>query len=195
MNEELHLEHERDELNDVDLPEASYEIEVSDLGHSLSPQLIESEGSDEEDSPIRAMEAILVKARESLKRRGKGKNTGSLKKKNPVLKERGAERDNKVKGYGEKVSDKKIDRERTRWNVNNTNTLIDMMEDRPCLRDVSKVEYTLREGRVKALNEIEDVLGFPENEIKNKLTSLRSQLGRELSKMAKTKSGQSADEL
>ena len=49
--------------------------------------------------------------------------------------------------------------------------------------------------RVRALNEIEDVLGIPANEIKNKITSVRSQLGRELSKMAKTKSGQSADEL
>ena len=172
MNEEAHLGHERDDLSDADSPETSKEVEVSDLDQGLSPQLVESECSDEKDSPIRAMEAISVKARESLKRGVKGKKTGSVKKKNPVLKEKGAKRHNKVKEYGEKVSNKKIDKEKTRWNVKNTNTLIDMIEERPCLWDVSKAEYKSRDERVRALNEIEDVLGIPANEIKNKITSV-----------------------
>ena len=68
MNEEAHLEHEQDDLSEVDSPDTSCGVEVSDLGHGVSLQLIESECSDEEDSHIRAMEAILVKIHESLKR-------------------------------------------------------------------------------------------------------------------------------
>ena len=67
MNGETHLEHWRDDLSEIDSTETSHEVEISDLGHGRSPQLIESECSDEEDSHIRAMEAICVKASDSLK--------------------------------------------------------------------------------------------------------------------------------
>eukprot|EP00112_Aurelia_sp_Birch-Aquarium-sp1_P024659 Seg788.15 transcript_id=Seg788.15/GoldUCD/mRNA.D3Y31 product="hypothetical protein" protein_id=Seg788.15/GoldUCD/D3Y31 len=69
------------------------------------------------------------------------------------------------------------------------------MEERPCLWDVNCKDYKSRDERNKALNEIEDVIGIPPNEIKTKIISLRSQLGREMGKTVKTKSGQSADDL
>ena len=70
-----------------------------------------------------------------------------------------------------------------------------MIEVRPCLWNVSSKDYKSRDERSKVLNEIEDVIGIPPSEIKTKIVSLRSQLGREMLKVAKTKSGQSADDL
>ena len=52
-----------------------------------------------------------------------------------------------------------------------------------------------KDKRAKALEEIEDVIGIPPNEIKTKIVSLRAQLGRELAKVSKVRSGQSTDEL
>ena len=48
---------------------------------------------------------------------------------------------------------------------------------------------------IKAYNEIHTELAVPVSEIKAKLMKLRSQLGREINKSTKTKSGQSTDEL
>eukprot|EP00112_Aurelia_sp_Birch-Aquarium-sp1_P025272 Seg832.1 transcript_id=Seg832.1/GoldUCD/mRNA.D3Y31 product="hypothetical protein" protein_id=Seg832.1/GoldUCD/D3Y31 len=103
----------------------------------------------------------------------------------PVEMEHGG-RPNSMKVAKERISSK-------RWTDDDTNILIDMMEERPCLWDVNCKDYKSRDERNKALNEIEDVI--PPNEIMTKIISLRSQLGREMRKTVKTKSGQSADDL
>ena len=56
-------------------------------------------------------------------------------------------------------------------------------------------DYHSKDKRAKALEEIEDVIGIPPNEIKTKIVSLRAQLRRELPKVSKVRSGQSTDEL
>ena len=55
-----------------------------------------------------------------------------------------------------------------------------MIEERLCLWDVNNKDYKSRDKRNEALNEIEDVIGIPPSEIKTKIISLRSQLGREM---------------
>eukprot|EP00794_Sanderia_malayensis_P009979 gene9979-11002_t len=82
-----------------------------------------------------------------------------------------------------------------RWTSENTSTLIDMVEERSCLWAVNDKDYHNKQKRAKALEEIESVIGVPPNEIKTKLTSLRAQLGREMAKVSKVRSGQSADDM
>ena len=89
---------------------------------------------------------------------------------------------------GETVAAKK-------WKNEDTCKLIDVLEERVCLWDVFDRNYQNREKREKAYKEIETELEVPVAEIRKKILQLRSQLGREIAKCNKTKSGQSSDEL
>ena len=82
-----------------------------------------------------------------------------------------------------------------RWRNDETCKLIDLVEERPCIWNVFDNDYHNREKREKAYKDIESELNVPMAEIKRKIMQLRSQLGRELAKCNKTKSGQSTDEL
>ena len=90
---------------------------------------------------------------------------------------------------------KNTESEPKKWSSEETNQLIDLFEERPCLWDVFNKSYHDREKRDKAYVEIKTELSVPVNEIKAKLLKLRSQLGREINKTSKTKSGQGTDEL
>ena len=70
-----------------------------------------------------------------------------------------------------------------------------MLEERTCLWDVFDKSYHDKDKRAKALTEMEEEIGISVANIKNKILILRSQLGREMTKIAKTKSGQGADKL
>ena len=70
-----------------------------------------------------------------------------------------------------------------------------MLEEKPCLWDVFDKEYTKWDAREKAYTEIASSLDTNIESIKAKINGLRAQLGREVAKVNKTKSGQSTDEL
>ena len=74
--------------------------------------------------------------------------------------------------------------------------MIDLLEERPSLWDMFGSEYTKRQVREAAYKEIAEVLGenWTLSEITSKIINLQVQLGRELKKTTKTKSGQSKDE-
>jgi len=84
--------------------------------------------------------------------------------------------------------------QKKKWDEATTNILIDLLEERPCLWDIFHNEYTKRDKREVAYTEIEDRIEFDIKEIKTKVHNLRAQLGRELNKVRKTKSGQSTNE-
>ena len=84
-----------------------------------------------------------------------------------------------------------------KWNERNTTLLMDVVEERPLLLDMIDSEYTKREVREVTYKEIAEKLGetWTLSEIKGKIDNLRAQLGRELKKTKKTKSGQSRDKV
>ena len=82
-----------------------------------------------------------------------------------------------------------------RWDNKETNYRIDLLEERPCLWDVNDKTYHMREKRERSYKEIEEKLQISVADVKSKVMSLRSQLGRDMAKVSKTKSGQSTNEL
>ena len=81
------------------------------------------------------------------------------------------------------------------WTNEEVSLLIDMLEEKPCLWDVFDKEYTKRDVKEIAYTEIASSLDANIETIKAKINRLRAQLGREVAKVNKTKSGQSTDEL
>ena len=81
------------------------------------------------------------------------------------------------------------------WTDEEISLLIDMLEEKPCLWDVFDKEYTKRDVKEIAYTEIASSLDTNIESIKAKINGLRAQLGREVAKVNKTKSGQSTDEL
>ncbi|XP_046864094.1 uncharacterized protein LOC124458023 [Xenia sp. Carnegie-2017] len=81
-----------------------------------------------------------------------------------------------------------------KWTTNETNTLIDLFEERPCLWDIFQKDYHCRDVKELAYEEMKNILGISVKDIKARLVSLRAQLGREIAKTNKTKSGQSSSQ-
>ena len=73
---------------------------------------------------------------------------------------------------------KHIKNKKKKWDEETTNMFIDLVEERPCLWDIFHTEYTKRDKREKAYNEIKDVIELDVKEIKSKIHNLRAQLGR-----------------
>ena len=82
-----------------------------------------------------------------------------------------------------------------KWSTEEISLLIDLLEDRVCLWNVFDKSYHCREKRGKALKEIATELDTQVDEVKSKILILRTQLGREITKVNKTRSGQSTSEL
>ena len=84
-----------------------------------------------------------------------------------------------------------------KWKEENVINLIELLEERSCLWDIYDKEYTKRDKREVAYKEIAENLGnrWEISEIKTKINNLRAQLGREIGKVKKTKSGQATNEL
>ena len=95
---------------------------------------------------------------------------------------------------GELSCDEKHEKRKRKgkWNVT---ALIDLLEERPCLWNIFDSQYTKREKRDSAYKEIAETLEREVGEIKTKINNLRAQLGREIGKVKKTKSGQATNEL
>ena len=73
--------------------------------------------------------------------------------------------------------------------------LIDMFEEKPCLWDVFDKESAKQDVKEIAYTEIASSLDKNIESIKAKINGLRAQLGKEVAKVNKTKSGQSTNEL
>ena len=73
--------------------------------------------------------------------------------------------------------------------------LIDLPEERPCQWNIFESQYTKREKRDSAYKEIAETLEREVGEIKTKINNLYAQLGGEVGKFKKTKSGQTTNEL
>ena len=82
-----------------------------------------------------------------------------------------------------------------KWDSRETSSLIELIEQRPCLWNVNDRTYHSRVERERALNEIGDQIGVSAAECKSKFAILRGQLGREMAKVAKTRSGQATNDL
>ena len=81
-----------------------------------------------------------------------------------------------------------------KWSAEEINDLIDEFEKHPCLWDVFNREYHDKTRRQQALKEIEDEIGIRAEEIRNKIASLRTQLGREIAKVKAKISGQTTSD-
>ena len=98
---------------------------------------------------------------------------------------------------GESCYDEKHEKRKRKgkWNEENVTALIDLLEERPCLWNIFDSQYTKREKRDSAYKEIAETLEREVGEIKTKINNLRAQLGREIGKVKKTKSGQATNKL
>ena len=82
------------------------------------------------------------------------------------------------------------------WTYEEISLLTDMLEEKPCLWDVFDKEYTKRDVKEIAYTEIDSkFFGYKHRIHQAKINRLRAQLGMEVAKVSKTKSGQSTDEL
>ena len=81
------------------------------------------------------------------------------------------------------------------WADEEISLLMDMLEEKLCLWDVFDKEYMKRDVKEIACTEITSSLDTNTASIKAKINGLRGQLGGEVAKVNKTKSGQSTDEL
>ena len=78
-----------------------------------------------------------------------------------------------------------------KWTEGETTSLIDLLEERPCLWNIFEKSYHSRETREQGFEELQSTLNISMVDIKAKIVSLRAQLGREIAKTKATKSGQS----
>ena len=81
------------------------------------------------------------------------------------------------------------------WTDEEISLLMDMLEEKLCLWDVFDKEYMKRDVKEIACTEIASYLDTNTASIKAKINGLRGQLGGEVAKVNKTKSGQSTNEL
>ena len=107
-------------------------------------------------------------------------------------KKKNADLENNAKGL---LSEKQRQNKNTKWTNQLVTQLIDLLEERPCLWNVCDKNYHMRGMRDLALTEISQNLKVQKDEVKAKILTLRSQLGREIAKVNATKSGQAVDDL
>ena len=95
----------------------------------------------------------------------------------------------------DQTSTKKTPKQKARrWSDDETDRLIDLLEENKCLWDVFCTEYHLKDKRERAYSSIEEELDISVSDIRNKIVGLRSQLARELAKTNSKKSGQGRSE-
>ena len=82
-----------------------------------------------------------------------------------------------------------------KWSNSDVSLLIELLEERAYLWDVHDKSNHLKDVRERALNEMSECLDASPADIKTKILTLRSQLGREITKVNRTKSVQSTDQL
>ena len=90
----------------------------------------------------------------------------------------------KTNGNNKRKNEKKSDR--TKWSDDEVNEFIELLEEWTCLWDI----HSKRELREKAYSEIAEHFDSTSASVKTKINAFRAQLGREIEKESKTKSGQ-----
>ena len=78
-----------------------------------------------------------------------------------------------------------------KWTEGETTSLIDLLEERPCLWNIFEKSYHSRETREQGFEELQSTLNISMVDVKAKIVSLRAQLDREIAKTKATKSRQS----
>ena len=78
-----------------------------------------------------------------------------------------------------------------KWTEGETTSLIDLLEERPCLLKIFEKLYHSREKREQGFEELQSTLHISMIDTKAKIVSLQVQLGREIAKTKATKSRQS----
>lgn len=81
-----------------------------------------------------------------------------------------------------------------KWNDEETDLLIDLLEQNACLWGIFSKDYHLKDKRDKTFETMQEELGISIADIKYKITGLRSQLGREVATTNQKKSGQAVGE-
>lgn len=81
------------------------------------------------------------------------------------------------------------------WTEEETNSLIELLENKSCLWDIYHKDYKKRDLKEIAYSEIATALDTTIASVKTKINSLRTNLSKEVCKERATKSGQSTDEL
>ena len=82
-----------------------------------------------------------------------------------------------IKGRKKAAGDGKDRGRARRWMEPKIGQLIDLLEEKDCLWDVSKKDYHVRNKRERAFEEMRNNLDIDVAEIKAKITSLHAQLG------------------
>ena len=81
-----------------------------------------------------------------------------------------------------------------KWSDQETNLLIDLLEEHTCLWDVYSKQHHLRNARERAYEKMKGERNIELANIKTKITNLRSPLGRKIAKSKAKKSGQARSE-
>ena len=81
-----------------------------------------------------------------------------------------------------------------KWTDDEIQDLIELLEEKPCLWDIFSKEYTKGEVKERAYAELAEHFDSSSATAKAKINALRTQLGREMAKESKTKSGLATDE-
>ena len=81
-----------------------------------------------------------------------------------------------------------------KWTDDEIQDLIELLEEKPCLWDIFSKEYTKGEVKERAYAELAEHFDSSPATAKAKINALRTQLGREMAKESKTKSGLATDE-
>ena len=165
----------------------------------LDSATVDQDEDKNDSAAVLAMEAVLLKAHKALLAKSKipRKETTQnefTQKRKPTVEAVANAGETSAEAISKPPKKAKCERSSRRWSNEDTSLLIDMLEERPCLWDTGSKDYQSRDKRAKAIEDMQDVIGLSPNEIKLKITSLRGQLGRELAKVSKAKSGQSVDD-
>ena len=81
-----------------------------------------------------------------------------------------------------------------KWTVDEVQDLIELLEEKPCLWNSFSNEYTKKEVKERAYRELAEHFGSSSAIVKTKINASRKQLGREMAKESKAKSGEATGE-
>lgn len=195
--------------NNCSSDEQEYDdVDVDVDGPSSIPRRPSTPDSNSDDDSVRAMNSVLSKAKrlsKVIKRKinnvgntkfNERKSSGDKRPGNEARSIQEGKKTQKTQAKKDATAGRKQTRkEMKKWSNDDVSLLIELLEERACLWNVCDKSYHLKDVRERALNEMSDSLDASPAEIKTKILTLRSQLGREITKVNRTKSGQSTDQL
>eukprot|EP00112_Aurelia_sp_Birch-Aquarium-sp1_P010845 Seg230.6 transcript_id=Seg230.6/GoldUCD/mRNA.D3Y31 product="hypothetical protein" protein_id=Seg230.6/GoldUCD/D3Y31 len=177
------------------------DVDVDVDGPSSIPRRPSTPDSNSDDDSVRAMNSVLSKAKrlsKVIKRKinnvgntkfNERKSSGDKRPGNEARSIHEGKKTQKTQAKKDATAGRKQTRkEMKKWSNDYVSLLIELLEERACLWNVCDKSYHLKDVRERALNEMSDSLDASPAEIKTKILTLRSQLGREITKVNRTKS-------